>query len=59
MNQEQQQARLAPVEATLAAALHGYFRELSAIRDADLIERLQRRFKDPATIAKMRELLRE
>jgi hypothetical protein len=50
---------LAEAEAILAAGLAGYVKAVIAIRDAELVERLQRRFKDPATVAKMKELLRE
>lgn len=57
MTREQQ--ALAASELTLASALAQYVKCCIACRDAELIERLGRKFKEPATIARMRELLRD
>ncbi|WP_428308185.1 hypothetical protein [Lacipirellula sp.] len=46
-------------EAALAASLAGYVKAVVAIRDQEVINKLQRRFSDKEVQRKMRELLNE
>ncbi|BBO35544.1 hypothetical protein [Lacipirellula parvula] len=59
MSKEQAAAALAASEALLAQGLAAYCRAVIQTRDYDLIERLKKRFKDPATVTKMEDLLNE
>lgn len=59
MNREQAAEALAASELALATALANYTRQIILIRDLRLVERLEKRFKNPATISRMRELLRD
>ena len=54
-----EQAALAESESALASALAGYVKAVVAIRDQEVLKKLQRRFSDKEVQRKMRELLNE